>query len=401
MSIIIKPLSVDKIKEIIVKILLSRTDKVTKVSDGSVLSGTAYGNAKVGQKALKDIALGQSHFYPDTAYGIYLDNIASMYGISPRFGALGSSTYVRVVANVGTTYVAGTHTFKSTTGIVFDIANNVTVGNDGFAYILVTSQTAGQNTNVEASTIDSVTPIPSGHQYVTNEYSCLNGRDVETDDQFRNRIKSAINVLARPTLQYILQVFLKYTPNVLRVFNYGATTNGKIRLGIATQDGSNLNNIQLNSMLSQLAPWLSLSELNPDGLNNVGVELVNIQWEPIDVSFRCDIDPSYNADKVRINAQIKMNKYMDYRTWIPGSTVQWDDLLQIAKTTEGIRYVPDQYFYPSQDLSTDYGKLPRIRGFLMLDLDGNVISSGSNNLNPVFYPTVADFSFISTVLANL
>lgn len=398
---LIKPQSLEKLKEMFVKVVFSRTDKITKVTDGSVVNAFAHGNAKLAQKALKDIALAQSHFYPDTAYGQYLDNIATMYGISPRFGALGSSTYVRLVGDPGTTYISGTHVFSGSNGLNWDLDSNITIGADGFTYAKISSQTTGLNTAMNALTINKVTPIPVGHQYVINEYMAVGGRDVENDDQFRNRIKDAINILARPTLSYLLQAMLKFQPNVLRVFNYGSNGLGKIKLGIATVDGSNLTTIELNDLTENIKPWLALSELNPDGLDNVGVELVNIDWEPFDISFRCELNPLYNPDQVRVNAQLRINKYLDYRTWTSGDKIEWDDLLQIVKTTEGVVYVPDQYFFPNQDQSTDFSKLPRIRGFQMLDINGAIISNGSNTLNPVFYPVEADFSFISTVLANL
>lgn len=402
MSLLIKPLSVDKLKDIWVKVFLSRTDKVTKVSDASVFSGIAYADSKLAQKSLKDIALAQSRYYPLTSYGTYLDEIAAMFGISARFGALGSSTYVRIVGDVGTTYLSGVHVFKTSSGILFDLDDNVTIGVEGFAYGRVSSQATGSSTNVDSGLINSVTPIPVGHQYVVNEYSCLNGRDVETDDQFRDRITGGVNLLGRPTLEYLRQVMLKFNTNILRVFNYGLSSNGKIRLGVAAQDGSDFTGLELTNLLSQIKPWLSLSELNPDGIDNVSVELVNVEYEPIDISFRCEYDLSYDPNKIRVSAQIKTNKYVDYRTWISGSNFQWDDVLQIVKSTEGMRFVPDQYFYPNVDLTTNYGKLPRIRGFLMLDMDGNTISGVSGgNLNPVYYPAPADFSFQSTVLANL
>jgi len=398
---LIKPSAIEELKEIFVKILLSRTDRVSKVTDGSVLSAIAYGSSKLAQKALKDIALAQSHFYPDTAHGQYLDNIASMYGISPRFGSIGSSTYIRIVADIGTVYSSGVHTLKGSNGIIWNLDSNVSIGSDGFAYGKISSTTTGSITNVEALTITEVTPIPVGHSYVINEYPALGGRDIEGDIEFRDRIKDAINLLSRSTLSYLKQVMLKFRPDILRVFNYGDNGNGRIKLAVATVNGSNLTQPQLDQLTIDITPWLSLDELNPDGLGFVGVELLNVDWQPIDISFRALINQDYNPDEVRKDIQIRMNKYLDYRVWVPGSNVEWDDLLQIAKSTEGVEYVPDQYFFPFQDLSTDYGKLPRVRAFLMLDINGAIISNGSGTLNPVYYPTIADFSFISTVLSGL
>lgn len=398
---IIRPTSIESLKGLWVKIFLSRTDKVTKVTDGSVFNAIAYANSKLGQKALKDIALIQSRFFPDTAFGEALDQIAELMGISPRFGTLGSSTFQRIVADVGTTYLSATHTFKGSNGIIFDLESDITVGGDGFAYAKINSQSQGEDTNVEALTIDQVTPIPVGHTFTINEFKALGGRDIEDDDAFRQRIKDGINVLARPTLEYLEQVFLKFNTNVLRLYNYGTDGLGKIRIAVVSQDGSDFTPTELSDLIDAAKSWLALSELNPDGIGNVGITLSNIVWQSIDVSFRVELLQGFVPDTVRTNIQIRINKNLDYRFWVPGQRVEADDLLEIVKQTEGVRYVPDEFFFPDADFFSDFDKLPRIRGFLMLDLNGNIISNGSGTLNPVFYPEVADFSFQATVLANL
>ena len=399
---LIKPQTLENLKQLWVRIALSRTDKVTKVTEGSVLSGIAYADAKLSQKALKDIALAQSHFYPDTAHGQFLDNIAKIYGISPRFGALASSTYVRIKADVGTSYIAGTHVFKSQDGLEWSLSVSVTVGTPGFTYALVSTTTTGAASAVEPFVINAVAPIPVGHTDVTNEFQAVGGRDIESDDVFRIRIKEAINALARPTRNYLKQAMLKFNQNVLRVYNYGDNGLGKTKLAIATINGADLTPAELNTLTTQITPFLSLSEEEPDGLIGVAVELVNIEWEPIDISFRANVDTvNFDVDTVRTTAQIRVNKYLDYRIWESGGRIEWDDLLQIVKTTPGIIYVPDDFFFPGQDIITDNAKLPRIRGFQMLDINGTIISNSTGVLNPIFYPTIADFSLIQTVLANL
>lgn len=395
--------TVEELKELFVRILLSRTDKVTKVSEGSVLNGVAYGIAKLSQKSIKDIALAQAHLYPDTAYGQYLDNIANIFGISPRFGALGSTTYLRLVGTPGTVYIAGTHSFSGSNGVTFNLPINSTIGLDGFTYARVQSLTTG-STSVDALTINKVTPIPLGHSYVINEFAAVGGRDIEDDDTFRDRIKNSINLMARGTLAYLQQVFMKINPKVLRVLNYGSNGLGKIRLGVATQDGSDLTNIEITDLYARSAEFLSLSELNPDGIGNIGIEIVNITWESIDISFRGEVFDGYNLDEVRKSIQISMNKLIDYRKFVAGSTIQFVDMIAVIKNTEGMKFVDDENFFMNgidKDFHTDISKLPRIRGFLFLDSNGALQSNGSGSLNPVFYPAIADFSYQQTVLASI
>ena len=132
------------------------------------------------------------------------------------------------------------------------------------------------------------------------------------------------------------------------------------------------------------------------GYGIYSVELVNVDWQPIDISLRAQI--SGNPDEVRIELQKNMSKQLDYRYWKVGQKVEWDNLFVIAKNNNKISYIPDQFFYPNSDISVNKLKFPRIRGFRLLDLDGNLISDSNGNLNPFFYPNQADFSFINTVL---
>ena len=90
---------VEELKQIFLEIFLNKTDKVSDVSDDSVLNAIAYGNAKLTQRTLTNQAIIEGHIFPDSAYGEYLDNLAAIRGVAPRFGAVGSTTYVRVTAD--------------------------------------------------------------------------------------------------------------------------------------------------------------------------------------------------------------------------------------------------------------------------------------------------------------
>jgi len=231
--------SIEELKQIFSEILMNHTNKVTKVTDNSVLNGIAFGCAKVGQKAIKDIAIIESHIFPDAAYGIYLDNIASNYGIAPRYGASNSSTYLRLVASAGTSYIQGVNTFTGNDGIIFNLEEDVTIPSTGYYYVKVRSQQTGEKTNVNALTINKITPVPTGHQYCINEYRAIGGRDIEDDNFFRQRIKEGSNILAKNTLACLEQVFIKLNPNVLKLKYQGINNIGKGVISILTQNGIN------------------------------------------------------------------------------------------------------------------------------------------------------------------
>lgn len=397
---ITKITSVDELKQIFLEIFLNKTDKVSDVSDESVLNGIAYGCGKLAQRTLANQAVIEGHIFPDTAYGEYLDQLAVIRGVAPRFGAAVSSTYIRVVADEGTSYIAGTHQFTSTSGIVFIPEESLTVGVNGYAYLKVRSLQSGLSANVDALSINKVSPIPQGHINCTNEYAATGGRDQEDDDLFRQRIKENINQLSRTTLSYLEQVFMKINNNVLRLFKGGIDSDGRLNLIVVSVNGQNFSENEFNEILSRSEEFLSLSELLRTS-TNYALKLNNVDWLTVDVEFRVDIDPAYDQDEVRKNIQIQMSKLFDYRFWKYGDKVEWENMLFAAKNVEGVRYVPDTHFFPHSDINVPKYQLPRIRGFVLRDLDGNIIEDNGGVLSEFYYPNEIDESYSSSVLMSI
>lgn len=397
---ITKIVPVSELKQMFLEILLNKTDKVSDISDDSVLNGIAFGCAKVGQRLLVNQSIVEGHLFPDTAYGIYLDNIASIRGVSPRFGSCGSTTYVRIIAQPGTSYIQGVHKFSSASGITFELEKSVTIDDNGFAYVKVKSNQTGASSNVDPVSINKVIPEPNGHISVTNEYSATGGMDEESDELFRQRIKNSVNALSRGTIAYIEQIFMKINSRVLRVFKGGIDSNGRMNLIVVSTNGASFSQGEFNALIGRSEEYLSLYDVLREE-NGYALQLKNVDWLPIDISFRCELDPSYDPDTVRKNIQIQMNKLYDYRFWKYGDKVEWDDLLQVAKKTEGVRYVPDNYFYPQADINVPKYQLPRIRGFLMYDLNGNIIESNNGLMSDVYYPNSPDIDFQSSVINTI
>lgn len=393
--------TVNELAQLFFETFLNKQDKVTKITRHSVVSGYGFATAKIGQKAIKDVANVEAHLFPDFASGLQLDQIAADRGIASRFGSAQSSTYVRLVGNPGTTYTPGTHTVDGSDGIVFDFENQVILPDVGFAYAKIRSQTLGASANVSPLTLTKVNPIPAGHRYLINEYAAIGGRDVEPDDAFRQRIKEGPNILARQTLSYLTQVFNKINNTVLRVLFQGFNDQGKTILAIVSENGIDYTQSELDELLDQGGRYLALSDLKDFEDDLYGVELVNIQYQPIDVSFNVLLDTSYDPDIIRSNIQIRMQKELDYRFWEEGSRVEWDNLLDIVKSTSGVLYVADQSFIPNQDITIDIDKLPRIRGFIMRNLEGNILANLTGTLNPTFYPTDPNLAFQSSVLTSI
>jgi hypothetical protein len=399
---IVRLTSESELQSIQKETIINKTTKVTKISDNSVLSGIAAGNAKIGKKALKDIALAVSHLFPDTATGISLDQVADDHGISPRLGASQSSTYVRIIGDFGTIYTQGVHTFSGSNGVIFDLDEaSVTIGSKGYIYAKVRSQSTGAITNVNPYIINTVNPTPSGHVGVINEYAATGGRDVEDDPTFRKRIKEGMNVLSQDTLAYLTQVFIKYNPDVLRVVFEGINQSGKVILGILTQNGIDLTANELQTLLEDTQEYYCLTEMSPIGYppESTAIELKNVEYYNIDIDFRVDLFDASILDETAIDIQIKFSKYVDFRFWNSATDkVEWDTLLGIVKNTDNVKYVPDTHFSPSVDIIIPNNEFPRFRGFIVRNLDGDILVNQSGTIDPVFYPNEIEESLQESVL---
>lgn len=394
---ITKITSIQELKQIFIEIFLNKTDKVSDVGSESVLNAFAFGIAKMGQKCLVNQSIVEGHLFPDTSYGRYLDELAANRGVSPRFAAMGSSTHIRLTAREGTTYFKESVKFISTNGTVFKLLDDVTIDVNGYAYAPVKSVNIGASANVDPLTINKVLPAPQGHINVTNEYRATGGRDAESDELFRQRIKDSVNQLARTTMSYLEQVFMKINPRVLRLIKNGIDAQGKFNLIVVPTNGVDFTEEEFNEILSKSQEYLSLYEVLNE-TNDFKLKLNNVDWLPVDVEFRVDIDPAYDEEQVRREIQIQMSKLYDYRYWNYGDKIEWDDLLQVVKQVEGVRYVPDTHFYPQNDINVPKNKLPRLRAFIMRDLEGNIIEDNNGVMADVFYPNEEDDAFIGSVL---
>lgn len=396
---IIRQTSAEELEALSIETFVNSVDGVSKVTDHSVTRGLIRGNVRIGKMALKDMMIAVSRLFPDLAYDTTLDEVADDHGISTRFSAAQSSTYVRIIADEGTVYQQGVHTVSDSKGNTFDLEGDLTVGSKGFDYVKIRSQQSSSSVNVDPYTLVNMNPEPSGHIGVINEYAATGGRDIEDDDTFRQRIKEGPDLLARGTLSYLTQAFMTINPNVLRVIYEGTNGQGKVVLGILTVNGIDLTEDELNTLLEQGGQYLSITELAPNGTNSYGVLLKNVEYVYIDVSLRMSLVTGASFETVVKDIQQKFSKYCDFRYWNSAvDRVYWTDLIEICKQTQGVKYVPDNYFSPSVDIKFSKNTFPRFRGFVAADLSGSLIINQSGTIDSLFYPSEIDSSFVSSVL---
>jgi len=156
-------------------------------------------------------------FSIDTATGDDLDARAAEIqpGVITRIGARsanGTVVFSAAVAVTGTVTIPPGTKVKTTDGVSFTTTQSgeITptsveqiaghgVGRDS-APVPVVADVPGADGNVVANTIIRFNAKPSGVDEVTNPLVTLNGRDQESDDSFRQRIKDYIAGLARCTV---------------------------------------------------------------------------------------------------------------------------------------------------------------------------------------------------------
>ena len=386
---ITKILTISKLKQLWLELLINKTDKVSDISDNSVLNATAFATAKVAQKCIKDIAIVESQIMPESAVGTDLDNAGRLFSSMTRETVLGSSTYLRIIADEGTFYDKTSVTFSNYNGIQFIPDEDLTMGALGYDYLLVRSVDQGEKTNVDPNSIVTINNAPTGHIGCTNEYMALGGRDYDSDELFRVKIMQHNNIKAQQTIAYYTSIFRQINSNILKVMYKGVDSDGKKTFSIVTQNGSSLQTEELEDIIDQTKKYFSLNDMNVYG-DVLGVKLINAVWHEVNgatgVDFRIEVWSNYDPNAVRKQIQINLTKYLDWRYWPVGGKIEWDDLLQIVKNTEGVKYVPDAYFYPKADEAVSVSRLPRIKKFVMRDLLGNIISDSAGVLSPVFYP---------------
>lgn len=381
----ISPIS--DIKSLIVETKLNNTDKISKITDLSVINATSFAEAKLLQKDLKETAIIESQMFPELSSGTYLDNAAKLVGGSSRYGAVGSSTEIYVVAAQDTVYLPGETIFNSTQGVQFECTELVTVDVNGYAYVPVRSTTTGVSTNVDALTINNVSPKPTGHLSCTNEYMATGGRDAESDEDFKTRLASFANFAATGNLLNIQQNLQLIDNRILFVINQGYNDNGQVVLSLVTNNGMSYLADELLDFESKLSNFVSINDINIQG-QNIGIKLANTTWYEVGgasgVDFRIDIYSGYVESDVRRSIQVGLTKYLNFNYWT-GTKVEWDNLLQIVKSSTGVKYIPDEYFLPKVDEAVPFGQLPRIKKFIMRDMDGNILYNNNNVILPVYY----------------
>lgn len=370
------------------ELFFAKTDgQVTKIGTNSVTEGLLFAMVKIGQLINTDVLNLRADNSPDLAFGTQLDNYATRNGYTPRFSATQSSTYIFINAAVGTIYLANTNFFVATNGETFQLTDDVTIGNIGFVYAKIQSLNSGSNVNVDAGSITRCNPQPTGHVFCWNDFSCTGGRDAESDTDFRNRIKSTLNILAIGTLAQYEQILQLANNRVLNVFKGGVDIDtNKLSLFVSSVNGINFSSAEFDAMELYLDDYLSLSD------QVLGVKCQNVSYLTLDISMRVELQTGVDPNKVRVQMQRNIQRKYDYRYLKAGDIISRNDLILLAQNTTGVKRILNNYFYPLTDTTLPELTFVQFRSFILYDIDGVVISDNNNTSSSVYSNFFANYT---------
>lgn len=142
-----------------------------------------------------------------SAEGINLDYLCERAAIY-RFPALKSIGYVIISGKRNKTIYKGFRVGKID-GTIYETVENTTIGENGKAKVLVQSVEKGSFNNAEVNEIIKIINPEIDIDSVNNEEKIITGRDIETDDELRQRYELSFTATGKSTLDSIRTHILK------------------------------------------------------------------------------------------------------------------------------------------------------------------------------------------------
>lgn len=148
-----------------------------------IIGSVAYELANIYDTEMSNIT---DKVFVDTATGSDLDKVGADYGVTRRQSSA-SIVYLEIEGIEGT--VVNQNVKATYNNLVFTVQEYKVIGSSGVVLVKAQCDTAGSIGNVAANTITEFVGTPAGLTSVNNPQAAYDGFDVETDDDYRARIK--------------------------------------------------------------------------------------------------------------------------------------------------------------------------------------------------------------------
>lgn len=162
----------------------------------------------------------------DKAYGFVLDDIGSLFQLQRKPATY--TTAVITMEGVPDTVIPVGTQLRSDNGYIFVNDEEYTIGSGGSVTGTFRAEEAGIIT-VEANSITNIVSVVDGLETVNNGSDATPGEEQESDAEFRNRIKSSLNINSTAALTAITSSVASID-NVIQVKGYENTTDSAVIL---------------------------------------------------------------------------------------------------------------------------------------------------------------------------
>jgi len=329
-----------QLEEELVREFVARQSVITYTGIGSSIRGYITAVALKLRELWNEVTQIKRKLFINTAESADLDILAEERGVT-RLGATKAGAMLLFTGTLNTVITANTVITDPTSNIGYKLQENVTIGGknpnfviDGAINIANASigdiawaecLIAGTNGNCQANSITQLSL--SGVTSVTNPSPAQGGKDIESDDELRYRLKNYIKLLNQQTQQYYQALCKDLDSRVLRVLAQKDTSRPDgIKIIITTTSGVPLPQVDLDILSAQIKEkQRSFTEIS----------CANIAFTLVSVSMRVKLKPivgsTIDSEKYFRDASAALAKYFDWSMWEYDKDISVDDVYIICQ----------------------------------------------------------------------
>lgn len=333
----------------------------------------------------RELTIVRRKLFLNTCSGTDLDTYAEQIGVDPlRRGSSKAGVLLLFTGTSGTVIPLGTRVVCDLTNIGYVTKSQITLGSANPSFITsgainvatanvgdvvwAECEVGGEIGNVPAHSISVITVA---NVKVTNPSPAQGGRDLESDQQFRYRIKNYVKLLNKNTQKYYEALCMKYNANVLRVLvePNPATIDGII-INVLTKSGAPLTASELQQLSAQIyAEQKAFTEVT---CINVAFTLITVDER---ATLKSENGVAVNPEKHYADTAGALAAYFDWSKWEWGGKVSRDNVFVICDTVPQTDDIELESFKINgstvSSILIPYNSLPYFQALSLTDKSGS------------------------------
>jgi hypothetical protein len=387
------------IEQELVQEFVSRNDTVTFLGIGGVIRGIFTSVALKLRELWNDTTQVKRKLFIDTCFGQDLDNYAAEKGIV-RNGETSAGALLLFKGTAGTIISSGTIIYNPTSKAGYLIKETIEIGavNPGFVQnglINLSNTSLG-----DVAWAESLVPGTKGKCYAnqiteinidgvtaTNPAPTVGGKDRESDDEFKYRIKNYVKLLSQDTTRFYEALCYDLDNRILRIKPMkDGNSPDAVKIIIVTKNGVPLSDAELGILTQQI---------ESSQKTYTKVTCVNIQFTIISIEMRVKLKPINNSgtvdfDLYYVNMADIISKLFDWSKYNFGPNIKLEDSYAAALTCPQTNYIDLQTFKMNGSIATNINlnsnSLPYFQSLKITDMTARV-TKYNEQINQKFYQT--------------